>query len=189
LQGVTVELAFSPINIDSPVQKLLIPELMKLTIDDLPMVKVATLVGGGLVGPGDKTALVRFGDDGVEYQVGVTRQQLPAGGFWMKFACPRCGGNAQRLRLLDAVPACGKCVRASGLIYRSQATRTEKRHVVTAPKRIANLNAGGGFRVHRPTRKLERRASVELALRQSLLVPRRFGVAEFEKTLKKLRKR
>jgi hypothetical protein len=159
---------------------------MKLTIDDLPMVKAATLVAHGYLHRDAKTALIRFGDDGVEYGVGVKTSRLPAGGFWMKFVCPRCGGNAQRLRLLDDTPACGKCVRASGLIYRSQATRTEKRHAVTAPKRIANLNAGGGFRVHRPNRKVEGRARVEAALRRSIIVTRQYGHDEFEQRVKRL---
>jgi hypothetical protein len=73
-------------------------------------------------------------------------------GFWARFVCPRCDGRAQRLRLLDEKSACGACVRASGLIYRSQATRTEKRYAVTALPRIARLNGGGPFRVHRPGR-------------------------------------
>ena len=81
-------------------------------------------------------------------------------------------------------PACGACVRASGLIYRSQATRTEKRYAVTAPPRIARLNGGGPFRVHRPGRKVERRAVVEFKLRRSIMVARRFGVEEFEKRVK-----
>jgi hypothetical protein len=34
-------------------------------------------------------------------------------------------------RALNGRPARGKCVRASGLIYRSQSVRTEKRHKVT----------------------------------------------------------
>ena len=67
------------------------------------------------------------------YQVGVKLRRFRNGGFWAMLVCPRCGGGSQRLRLLDGQPACGKCVRASGLIYRSQSVRTEKRHSVTAP--------------------------------------------------------
>jgi hypothetical protein len=154
---------------------------MERTIDDLPMLKVSTLVARGDINRNTRTASIRFSDDGVEYVVDVVVQSLPAGGFWAKFICPRCGGHAQRLRLLDDQPACGKCVRASGLIYRSQATRTEQRHAVTAPKRIAMLNGDVQLRVHQPGRKVERRASVEAALKRSLIVPRLFGIAEFER--------
>jgi hypothetical protein len=160
---------------------------MERTIDDLPMVKASALAASGAVRLDEKTAILRFTDDGVEYVVGVAFHCFKNGGWWARLLCPGCGRRAQKLRLLDGKPVCGFCVRASGLIYRSQATRTEKRHLITAPVLIARLN-GAQARVNRPGRKVERRAAVELKLRQSLLVPRRFGIAEFEKTLKKLRK-
>jgi hypothetical protein len=93
------------------------------------------------------------------------------------FLCPRCGGGSQRLRLIDDVPACGKCVRANGLIYRSQSVRTEKRHAVTAPPRLAMLNSDAPARIHpRSGRKLDRRANLEFALRRSRIVARKHGL-------------
>ena len=44
---------------------------MKLTIDDLPMVKASALRANGYIGPETTTTLIRFRDRGVEYQVGV----------------------------------------------------------------------------------------------------------------------
>jgi hypothetical protein len=155
---------------------------MKRTIDDLPMVRVSALVARGCITGNAKTALVRFGDDGVEYQVGVRLRRFRNSGFWAMFICPRCGGGSQRLRLLDDRPACGKCVRASGLIYRSQSVRTENRRAVTAPPRLTQLNSERPLRVHpRPGRMLDRRANMELALKRSLIVERRAKVAQFEK--------
>ncbi|HZZ24187.1 MAG TPA: hypothetical protein VFE60_17100 [Roseiarcus sp.] len=123
------------------------------------------------------TALIRFGDDGVEYGVGVRLRRFRKGGFWAMLVCPRCHGRAQRLRLLDDKPACGKCVRASGLIYRSQSIRTEKRHLVTAPPRLTRLNSDRPARIHpRSGRKLDRRANIEFALRRSRIVARKHGV-------------
>ena len=110
---------------------------MKRTIDDLPMVKASTLRAHGHIAAETKTTLIRFDDSGVEYQVGVTSKPLPCGAAWSMFIGLRCHGRAQRLRLLDGVPSCGACVRASGLIYRSQSIRTQKRHLVTAPPRAA----------------------------------------------------
>jgi hypothetical protein len=157
---------------------------MKRTIDDLPLVRVADLVARGYIRPDAMTARVRFGDDGVEYQVGVTLRRFRNRGFWAMFVCPRCGGGSQRLRLLDDRPACGACVRASGLIYRSQSVRTEKRHLVTAPPRIARLNSDKALRVHtRPGRTFDRRVNIELALKRSLIVARRAKIAQFEKDL------
>jgi hypothetical protein len=150
---------------------------VKRTIDDLPQVRVATLVALGDLRRDAKTARVRFGDDGVEHRVGVRIRPFPNGGFWARFVCPRCGRGSQRLRLLDGQPACGKCIRASGLIYRSQSVRTEKRHTVTAPPRLAMLNSSRPVRIHpRPGRKLDRRANIEFALRRSRIVARKHGV-------------
>jgi hypothetical protein len=150
---------------------------MKRTIDDLPLVLVSTLVALGEIGQDAKTARLRFGDDGAEYQVGVRVRSFPNGGFWAVLVCTRCGGGSQRLRLLDGQPACGKCVRANGLIYRSQATRTEKRHTVTAPPRLAMLNSDRPLRVHpRPGRTIDGRANIEFALRRSRIVARKHGV-------------
>jgi hypothetical protein len=118
-------------------------------------------------------------------EVGVRMRQFPNGGFWAMLVCPRCGGGSQRLRLIDGQPACGRCIRASGLIYRSQSVRTEKRHMVTAPPRIALLNSDKPLRVHtRPGRMLDGRANLEIALRRSLIVARQFEIDEHKKMLK-----
>jgi hypothetical protein len=150
---------------------------MKRMIDDLPLVRVATLVALGEIGRDAKTARVRFGDDGVEHQVGVRLRRFRNDGFWAVLVCPRCGGGAQRLRLLDGQPACGKCVRASGLIYRSQSVRTEKRHTVTDPPRLAMLTSDTPARLHpRHGRTFDGRRNIEFALRRSRIVARKHGV-------------
>jgi hypothetical protein len=157
---------------------------MERTIDDLPVVRASALVAHGYISRGAVTALVRFGDDGVEYEVGVRIRQFPNGGFWARFMCPRCGGGSQRLRLLDGQPVCGKCIRASGLIYRSQSVRTETRHLVTAPPRMVLLKGDKPARVNpRPGRKLDRRANLESALRRSLIVARQHAIDEHDKML------
>jgi hypothetical protein len=115
---------------------------VKRTIDDLLLVKASTMAAAGLIGLVTRSTTVQFGDVG--YAVGVKVHRFPkCGGWWGLFICPRCGGGAQRLRLLDDRPACGKCVRASGLIYRSQSIRTEERHVVTAPDCYAEQRRAG----------------------------------------------
>ena len=158
---------------------------MERTIDDLPMVRASALVAHGYISRGVITALVRFGDGGVEYEVGVRMRQFPNGGFWARFICPRCDGGSQRLRLLDGQALCGKCIRTSGLIYRSQSVRTEARHLVTAPPRIALLSGDKPARVNpRPGRKLDRRANLEAKLRRSLIVARQHAIDEHDKMLK-----
>ena len=97
---------------------------MRTRIEDLPLVRVSTLVANGYIRRDAVTALIRFGDESVEHGIGVRVRRFRNGGFWAMLVCPRCGGGAQRLRLLDDTPACGKCVRASGLRYRVEfATR------------------------------------------------------------------
>jgi hypothetical protein len=68
---------------------------MKHTIDDLPVVRASALMAHGYIARGAVTALVRFGEVGVEYEVGVRMRQFPNGGFWAQFVCPRCDGGAQ----------------------------------------------------------------------------------------------
>ena len=75
--------------------------------------------------------------------------------------------------LLPVASASGR----AGLIYRSQSIRTEKRHLVTAPPRIALLNRDTPMRVHpRAEPGGGRRANAEFALRRSLIVARKHGV-------------
>ena len=149
---------------------------MRTRIEDLPPVRVSTLVANGYIRRNAVTALIRFGDDGVEYGIGVRVRSFPSGGFWAMPICPRCGGGAQRLRLLDNKPACGKCVRGSGLRYRVESTAAKDRHLLTVPERIAKLNGDKPARVNpRPGRRLDRRAPIEAARKRSLLVARRRG--------------
>jgi hypothetical protein len=55
--------------------------------------------------------------------------------------------------------------------------RTEKRHLVTAPPRLAMLNSDRPLRVHaRPGRTFDGRANLEFALRRSRIVARKQGV-------------
>ena len=157
---------------------------MRSRIEDLPLVRVSALVANGYIRRDAVTALVRFGDDSVEYGVGVRVRRFRNGGFWAMLVCPRCGGGAQRLRLLDNKPACGKCVRATGLRYRVESTAAKDRPLLTAPERIARLNGDKPARVNaRPGRRLDRRAPIKAALERSLIAARRCATAEFEKKL------
>ena len=155
---------------------------MRIRIEDLRVIRVSTLVACGYISRDADRALIRFGDESAEYGVAVRVRRFRNGGFWAMLVCPRCGGGAQRLRLLDGQPCCGKCVRASGLRYRVESTAAKDRHLLTAPERIAKLK--GPVRINpRPGRKLDRRVPIEAALKRSLLVARRRCIAEFEKKL------
>src|ERR1700722_3124917 len=98
-----------------------------------------------------------------------------------------CGRRAQKLRLFEGRPACGHCVRAAGMQYRSDmCSHFSKRAALTAPKRIERLNSDIPARLHpRPGRMLDKRANLELRLKRSLIVQRRAAVEQFEKDLRK----
>jgi len=147
------------------------------------MAASSALVSRGEITRQSKTALIKFEGSDVEYVVGVVIYHMPSGGFWGRFLCSRCGGPSHRIRLFDGRPTCAKCVQASGLIYRSQSIRTEKRHAVTAPRRLAMLNRDTPMRAHSSC-KLERRSSMEARLRRSLIVARRYSLSQYEKSLK-----
>jgi hypothetical protein len=49
---------------------------MKPAIDDLPVVRASALLAHGYISRGAVTVLVRFGDDGVECEVGVRMRQF-----------------------------------------------------------------------------------------------------------------
>ena len=94
--------------------------------------------------------------------------------------CP-CGRRAQKLRLFEGRPACGHCVRAAGMQYRSdmcshfsKRTRFYGAEADRAAERPARLHP-------RPGRMLDRRANLEPRLKRSLIVERRAAVAQFEK--------
>lgn len=55
---------------------------MERTIDDLPLVRVSTLVANGLIKRDATTTRIRFADGGVEYQVGVRVRIFKNNGFW-----------------------------------------------------------------------------------------------------------
>jgi hypothetical protein len=161
---------------------------MKPVIDDLPVLLASRLRAIGEIGPDTKAATIRFdnGESGVAFVVAIVQRRFPNGGSWSKFVCP-CGRRAQKLRLFEGRPACGHCVRAAGMQYRSDmCSHFSKRTALTAPKRIERLNSDTPARLHpRPGRMLDRRANLELGLKRSLIVERRAGIAQFEKDLRK----
>ena len=161
---------------------------MKPVIDDLPVVLASRLRAIGEIGPDTKAATIRFdnGESGVEFMVAIVQRRFPNGGAWSKFVCP-CGRRAQKLRLFEGRPACGHCVRAAGMQYRSDmCSHFSKRTALTAPKRIERLNSDIPARLHpRPGRTFDGRVKMELALKRSLIVERKATIAQFEKDVGK----
>jgi hypothetical protein len=165
----------------------IISPTVKTTIDDLPVVLASRLRALGVIGRDTKTTTIQFDGSDVEFVVEVTSKRFPrCGGDWSMFRC-RCGRRAQKLRLFEDKPTCAHCIRAAGLRYRVEmVSHASKRTVLTAPKRIERLNSDKPARLHPwPGQMLERRRTMELALKRSLIVERRAKIARFEKDLSK----
>jgi hypothetical protein len=161
---------------------------MKTVIDDLPAILVSRLRATGEIGPEARAATIRFdnGESGIEFVVEIVQRRFPNGGAWSKFVCP-CGRRAQKLWLFEGRPACGHCLRAAGLQYRSDTcSHFSKRAALMAPKRIERLYGDKPARLHpRPGRMLDKRANLELRLKRSLIAERRAKIAQFEKDVGK----
>ena len=157
---------------------------MESTIDDLPLVRASTLVANGLIKRDAahdahpvrrrrrRIPSWRSGEDLQEQwflgaiRMPEMRPQRTAASFARRQACLRRVRQGEWADLSFAGDAHREALCGDG------------------SPRIARLNGGGRFRVHRPGRKVERRANVELKLRRSILTARRFGVEEFEKRVK-----
>jgi hypothetical protein len=155
---------------------------MRPVIDDLSEISAARLRALGDIGRDTKTATVRFDDSGVEFVVGVTSMRLQHGGDWSMFRCS-CGRRARILRLFDGRPACGRCIRATGMRYRIEmVSHASKRVALTAPKRIERLSNADRTGIKRRM-VLPRRANMEAKLRRSLIVARQFAIDEHDEML------
>jgi hypothetical protein len=147
---------------------------MRQAIDDLPSVSVSRLRALGEITPEMKTTTVMFGDVGSV--VALSPLRFPNTGSWSFFICT-CGRRARTMRLLDGHLRCRHCCKASGLRYRVELIRTEKRAAYHAPRILARLNSATPARLHpRPGRMLDRRANLEFVLRRSRIVARKHGV-------------
>jgi hypothetical protein len=154
------------------------PRIGPLTKDDLPAIVISRLRATGAVTP-DMTAVALDMGDGVERAVRLAHRRFPNGGGWSFFVCPQCGGRTRTLRLTeDGRLACRNC---DGLLYRCQ-------HADKAT-RIAHLRAllYGGPARHKPRWiTIDRRRSLEAALRRLLIREREERLARVAAARKKL---
>jgi hypothetical protein len=152
---------------------------MNAAYDDLPGVSVSRLRALGDITEEMKVATVKLGED--EFTMGLSLFRWPNGGSWSFFVCP-CGRRALILRLFEGGLACCRCLKARGLHARVELVRTERRAAWPTPKRLERLRSNAPARLNpRPGRMLDRRVNMELALKRSLIVARRAGIAQFEK--------
>ena len=78
---------------------------------------MSRLRASGAIKLEDRQAVVPFG--GRMKLIGVAHSKFPNGGSWSYFRCPKCGGRAKKLWLVDDAPRCLSCCWALGVRYRS----------------------------------------------------------------------
>jgi hypothetical protein len=85
--------------------------------DELPSLGVSRLRAMGAIKLEDRQAVIPF--NGRMKLIGVAHTVFKNGGSWSYFRCPKCGGRAKKLWLVDDAPRCVKCCWSLGVRYRS----------------------------------------------------------------------
>jgi hypothetical protein len=144
----------------------------KPIIDELPTSEsVSRIVAQGLITRNTVEISITLG--GQSFIVPLAHRAFSNGGFWSFFVCG-CGRRARRLRLFQDQPRCRYCCLALGARNRSDWLDPDRRAELAIPRRLARLNDEESARLHpRRGQKLDRRNSIEAALRQSMLEFRR----------------
>jgi hypothetical protein len=144
---------------------------MRQAIDDLPFVSASRLRALGEITPEMKTATVRVSTVG--FTVALSLFRWPNGGSWSFFLCD-CGRRARTIRLVEGHLRCRHWCKASGLRYRVELIRAERRAAYHMPRILARLNSDTPARLRpRPGGKLDRRRNLEFALKRSMIVSRK----------------
>jgi hypothetical protein len=151
--------------------------------DELPGIGVSRLRAMGVISPEMKATIVRFGE--AEFTVGLWLLRFPNGGSWSLFVCP-CGRRCRTIRLFEGGLACSGCLKARGLRPRVQLIATSKRAEYHLPRLLARLNGPSPRFRQKHRRSVDRRATLELSLKRTLIVARRAQIAKFEEDLGRL---
>ena len=135
---------------------------MKRTFqDDLPTIRISRLRASGAVTAVMTRTTIGLGD--VEVEVGLYLQKFSNGGSWSLFLCPRCGGKARTLRLLEGSVVCRRCCIRRGVRFRCEPMGLRQRAELRIPKLRAALDSDqpARFKPHLRYSKLERRSRLE----------------------------
>ncbi len=152
----------------SAFRRLVLP--MRIAIDDLPMVSASRMRAAGEITADMKAATVRFGDEGVEFNVALWVMRFRNGGSWSYFICG-CGRKCRTLRLYEGELGCKGCLEAKGLRYWIEDLSKSERAAYRAPRLKARLmnEVPARLKPHLRWGTLERRSRLEAALRQAEL--------------------
>ena len=150
----------------------------RIFFDELPSLGVSRLRATGAIRLEDRQVLIPLG--GRIKLISVAHTVFKNGGSWSYFRCPKCGGRAKKLWLVNDAPRCRLCLEKLGVRYRSAYAFGQVERLRERDRRVDRLQAmleGGPLRL-KPVppnwgnRRLDRRIRLTWALRRARLVTR-----------------
>jgi hypothetical protein len=150
----------------------------RIFFDELVGVSVSRLRATGAIGLEDRHGIIAFDDK--QKLVGVTHTKFPNGGSWSYLVCPKCGGRAKKLWLVDDAPRCRLCLEKLGVRYRAAYGFGRTERLRERDRRVDRLQAmleGGPMRFKSAppnwgNRRLDRRNRLTWALHQARIATR-----------------
>jgi hypothetical protein len=155
----------------------------RIFFDELVSLGVSRLRATGTTRLEDRQAVIPFG--GRMKLVGVAHTVFKNGGSWSYFRCPKCGGRAKKLWLVDDAPRCANCCWLLGVRYRSAYAFGRTDRLRERDRRVDKLQAmleGGPLRL-KPVppnwgdRRLDRRIRLTWAMQRARIVTRLAQIA------------
>jgi hypothetical protein len=163
----------------------------RVFFDELVSVGVSRLRATGAIRLEDRHVLIPFG--GRIKLIGVAHTIFKNGGSWSYFRCPKCGGRAKKLWIVNDAPRCRTCLEKLGVRYRSAYAFGQTERLRVRDQRVDRLQAmleGGPLRV-KPVppnwgnRHLDRRIRLTWALQRARIVTRLAQIAyQYEQSSK-----
>jgi hypothetical protein len=150
----------------------------RIFFDELPSMGVSRLRATGVIRLEDRRVVIPFG--GRMKLIGVAHTVFKNGGSWSFFRCPKCGGRAKKLWLVDDAPRCRLCLEKLGVRYRSAYAFGQSERLRERDRRVDRLQAmleGGPLRV-KPVpanwgnRRLDRRIRLTWSLQRARIFTR-----------------
>jgi hypothetical protein len=153
---------------------------MRSVRDDLPNIKASYLRANGLIAAESTWAAIEL--EGRRFDVRLALRRFPGGGNWSLFRTPCCGRIAQRLWLHEDRLVCRRCCDRMSLPARCETMSVPDSTAVRIPQLLAKLHSDQPLHsTARPGRRMERRAALELSLREALLSVRRHNLRDVHK--------
>jgi hypothetical protein len=155
----------------------------RIFFDELVDVAVSRLKATGAIRLEDQWAHIPFGEQ--TKLIGVAHTRFPNGGSWSYFLCPKCGGRAKKLWLVDDAPRCRLCLEKLGVRNRAAYGFGRTERLRERDRRVDKLQAmleGGPMRF-KPVppnwgnRRLDRRNGLTAALQRARIATRLAQIA------------